>query len=177
MKKGMTVMKRIALAWGFGVWIVLLMIIFVMMMRGSQKFQKDVYTLDGAFTSIEVETDRSTVCFLPSEDGACTVVDYRQDNVTHTAEIQNGVLRITFKDERVWYQTWPTFRKPKLTVYLPDSIYETLVVRTTKGKVDIPEDFIFNDVTVYTTSGDVSCRAVVLGILDVQTTKGKVDLG
>lgn len=133
------------------------------------------YTPQGDFSGIEAVADTAAVEFLPSEDGKVRVVAVEYEKVRHTVRVEDGLLKLGVEDKRAWFEHIGIhFGSPKLTVYLPESEYNTLAVETDTGAVKIPKDFTFSQLKVTCDTGYVECYANVSGDINIDTDTGAV---
>ncbi len=141
-------------------------------------YETNRHEISEQFSDISVTTETADVVFLPSQDGKCTVVSYEAENARHTVSVQNGTLNIKLADTRRWYEhiTFFSIGSPKITVYLPETEYASLEVRTDTGDVNIPKDFSFEGIKISTDTGDVSSKAPFAGAMTVATDTGDINI-
>lgn len=138
------------------------------------RYTESTHPVAGEFTAISVETSLANVTVLPSEDGTCRAVLCEQEGLTHTVAVEDGTLRITETDTRRWYEKLINLRSPSITLYLPEGSYGALTVSLSTGDVTLSEGFTFASLTLRGSTGDVACRADVLGAIDVRLSTGDV---
>lgn len=139
------------------------------------KLETNEHAIRENFSCISVETDTADIFFVPSDDETCRVVCYEDVKAKHTVSIQNGTLVIALTNEKAWYDYINfNFVSPKITVYLPRSEYNALVVKTSTGDVQLPKDFSFQSIDVRASTGDVHCYASATEALNVTTTTGDI---
>ena len=79
--------------------------------------------------SIAVTADTEQLRLLPGDDGGCRVIFKEGERQRHTAQVEDGTLRITGSDTRRWYEKIGVFiGTPTITVYLPVGEYRELLV-------------------------------------------------
>ena len=82
------------------------------------------------FTGIAIQTSDYDVKLLPSEDGSCSLVTQEARRVRHSIGVEDGILSITIQDQRDFRDRIGIFlQSPSLTLYLPESSYDTLLVK------------------------------------------------
>ena len=114
-----------------------------------------VCQIDGLFDGITIDTETADIVLSPAEDDKCTVVFTERKNMKHTAEVTDGTLKVTLKDARKWYEFINiSFISPKVTVYLPEAVYESAVIGTSTGNVMI-SGFQTGSLDISVTTGDV----------------------
>lgn len=138
-------------------------------------FETNSYSVEEAFTNISIDGAECNVSLVKSEDGICNVVCHESDKITHTVEVKDGTLSITRRDNRKWYENIGVYwGDMDIEIYLPESEYDALYVKTLSGDIAIPEAFHFGDTEVQSTSGNVDFTASVSGNLSVKTVSGEV---
>ncbi len=146
---------------------------FTMTHGGSSK--ENSYTIDGGFENIAIDAVEADVRFEPSADGKCRVECVESTNVYHTVKVANGTLVIKRVDERRWYEHIGFFwRNMRITVYLPQTEYDELHVKTVSGDIRIPDIFSFNEAEAYSTSGDIGFAANVKNSFIAKSVSGNL---
>lgn len=141
----------------------------------TTKFETNEYIIQEEYHHILVTTNTADITFVPSENEACSVVCFEQENLKHTAAVKNGTLEIRVNDTRKWYDHIGFhFRAPKITVYLPNSQYGTLTVKASTGNVDIPKDFQFESIDITQSTGAVRNYACASAHIKIKTTTGDI---
>ena len=127
------------------------------------------------FQNISVVSDTEDVVFALSEDGRCRVVFYETENEKHSATVEGNTLLITNKEDKKWYEiSLFSFVTQKITVYLPQSEYDLLMVRESTGDVEIPKDFTFGGIDVNVSTGDINLCASAKGDISITTSTGDI---
>lgn len=130
------------------------------------------YEISGDFDSIDILAQREDI-ELVLTDGACRVVCQEVEDSRHTAQVQNGALRIAPAEREKWYD-FSLGTHPKTTVYLPRSSYAALHIDGGTGSVSIPADFTFGSVEVEIDTGDILCLASASGLMELETDTGSI---
>lgn len=142
----------------------------------NHHFETNTHEITESFGAILVDTDTAYVEVLPSEDGSCRVVCREEAKAKHTLSVQQGVLRVELTDNREWFNHinigWGT--SPKITVYLPNTEYTSLTVRTDTGYVKIDKAFRFEKLEARTKTGAIECYASCTGKMRLAATTGLV---
>ncbi len=134
-----------------------------------------VYEPGDGFDRIEVYTAESDILLMPSEDGICRVRCRESEKLFHTVSVSGGALVIEQKDTREWYDMIG-FLSPEtdITVYLPENVYESLILSSKSGKITVPDGFTFGSAGVSALSGDVRFEADTKGLLEAETSSGSL---
>lgn len=145
---------------------------------GNTKYQTNTYEVDGAVQNVMIHTKTSDVVLSPSEEGVCRVVCVEAERLKHTVVNTNGTLSVTVEDTRKWYDhiSFFSFKTPTITVYLPQSEYDTLSISEDTGDVVIPEGLAFSSIDVSAQTGDIECAADVVGTVRIKVSTGDVSV-
>lgn len=139
----------------------------------TDKYVTNTYEINENFSSVSVDTDTADIVFVPSE--RCTVVCFEQNKVRHSVDVIDGTLVIKAVDTRKWYEyVGINFSSPKITVYLPESEYAALTIKTSTGNVEIPKELGFENVDISQSTGGTACYAPVSETLKVKTSTGSI---
>ncbi len=142
----------------------------------TAKYQSNSYVIEEDFQNISVNTDTADVLFVLSADEMCRVECYERENTAHRVSAQDGTLEISLEDTRKWYEyiSFFSFGMPKITVYLPQTEYAVLNIRTSTGDVDISKDFQLDSVDISVSTGIVKCCASAAGRIKIKTSTGDI---
>jgi DUF4097 and DUF4098 domain-containing protein YvlB len=144
---------------------------------GSVTFETNTHELREAFHSIQLDTDTADISILPSPDGVSKVVCHEPENLTHSVEVTDGTLTIREVDSRQWHQHIGfSFGSAKITVYLPQVEYQTLTIRESTGDIEISEGFLFSNIDIKTSTGDVNSCASARENMRLHTNTGDIYL-
>ena len=139
------------------------------------KYQTNEYELNEGFQNISIETDTADIVLVPSENGKSSVVCYEQKNLKHSVTVKDETLVIEVVDTREWYEHIGIFfSTPKITVYLPQSEFGKLSVRSDTGDVKIPKDFKFRSIDISQSTGDATNYASASDYIKIKTSTGDI---
>ncbi|MBR3591320.1 MAG: DUF4097 family beta strand repeat protein [Clostridia bacterium] len=161
-------------------------IIFVSMMSiinwdfnslDTTEYITKVYRIDESFKKVLINANESNITFVKG-DSECLVDVKQPAKVGHTAKVQNETLTIEINDTRKWYEqiTVFSFRTPEITVHLPQDEYESLVINSSTGNIEIPNNFSFKSVDIKASTGDVNCKAAVVDNLKIKLSTGQINV-
>ncbi len=143
----------------------------------TEQYTENTYEEEEAFDKISVDVSETQVVFAPSNDGKCRVNCYERERVKYSVSVEQGTLIIDEVDTRRWYEhIGIQFGGKKMTVYLPEKEYASLMIDTSTGDVDIPNDFTFESIDITGDTSDVTCRASASGDITVKVSTGDVRL-
>ena len=139
------------------------------------KYTTNTYEINEAFKDISVNTDTAYISFVFSGDEVCKVECYENESVKHSVSVSNEILNIDIKDERKWYEYIGIgFEIPKITVYLTENEYVSLVINEDTGDVEIPKDFKFESLDIKTSTGSVKNYASAMKDAKIKTSTGSI---
>ena len=126
----------------------------------SSTFESNLHTVSESFSDISVSAKTADIVFLPAEDGQCRVECYEDVKMKHSVTVKDGTLYIEALDTREWYDhLGPRFKKPKITVCLPEGEYGKLGIKNTTGDIHV-ESVSVSDLDIAVTTGDISISGV-----------------
>jgi DUF4097 and DUF4098 domain-containing protein YvlB len=135
------------------------------------------YDVNEAFVNINIDSAEGDIKVLPSDDGKCSIVCFDDGKIHHTVEVRGSTLYVKRIDSRKWYEHigiyWATMR---VTVYLPQDKYEDAVVKSVSGDVFVSPDISFDDLSLISTSGDISFDGKARHDLVAKTVSGDIRL-
>jgi len=142
------------------------------------QYETNTYEIREGFDEIFVNTDTADIAFLLSDDGKCRVTCYEEENAKHSVTVEAGTLTVEWIDKRsandITGYIGINIGSPKITVYLPKAEYTGLLIRGETGDAAIPGDFLFQDVTVLLSTGDVEFHASASGMITIETGTGVI---
>lgn len=141
------------------------------------RYETNTYEVNQEFINISIKTDIADVVFAPSDDEICKVVCYEDKNMKHTVSVVDDELTVNVVDTRKWYEfIGINFRTQKITIYLPESEYSSLIIKESTGDIEIPNDFKFNSINVSVSTGNVKSNASATEEIKISTSTGDINL-
>ena len=135
------------------------------------------HKISGEFRNISITSKTADIELIPSEGSKTSVICYEQEKVRHNVTVKDGTLVIEISDTRKWYEyIGISFVAPKITVLLPEDTYGALSVKTGTGNVKIPDNFVFENVNISGSTGNMSYYAPVSGNLRIKTSTGNIKI-
>ena len=137
----------------------------------------NTYEVDEDFKDIKITADAEDVILISSDEGNCRVECTEPAKSPHDVKVENGIL--TVASPRLNLTFWDMAfipHKMETRIYLTESEYERLFIESDKGRIDIPEDFTFEDIDIDSDIGGITCMASVKGDIRINTDVGKVYL-
>ena len=144
---------------------------------GDAAGETRTFEIRDGFENISIRSDTARITIVPSADGTCRVEFHNRSGLEHSASVQDGTLNIETKDTRKWYESISVFTDiPKLTIWLPQGEYESLLIDESTGDIEIPGEFSFGRVGITASTGDVDCLASATGQIRIETSTGHIRL-
>jgi hypothetical protein len=141
----------------------------------TRGYETNSHEISTDFHSILVKTDTANIRFLPSPDGQCKVLCYETENARHTVRVENDTLTIKLVNNQKWYDHIGIhFVSPRITIYLPESVYGNLSVQADTSDVEIAENFTFEDITIAVSTGDIHMEGIVANNIKLTVSTGDV---
>ena len=139
------------------------------------KYETSDFEINKDYKNISIVTKTADILFVPSEHSKTSVVCYDQKNMKHLVTVEDGTLVIEIEDTRKWYEyIGINFGTPKITVYIPQGEYGTLLVNSSTGDVEIPKEFKFENIDISASTGDIKDYASALEIIKLKTSTGNI---
>ena len=141
------------------------------------KYQTESYELSESFTDISINTETTDIYFIKSTDGKNRVECYEHQKEKHSVEVINGVLTVGVTDEREWYDYIAiNFNVAKVKIYLNSDEYQSLTINEDTGKVEVNSGFVFTNVNIKASTGDINFYASVTKNANLNVTTGDIDV-
>lgn len=144
---------------------------------GTVKYETDSYAITEEFKNISIVTDTADIRFILSDDGESRVVCFEEKNIKHSVVVENETLKIGKVDTRKWYQNIGIATgSTRITVYLSKTEYGSLVIKTSTGDIEIPENFKFESINISESTGDVTNKASASGEVKIKASTGDINI-
>ena len=145
----------------------------ILVKLSTVKHETNTYEVSKAFSDISISTDTADIIFALSDDGKCKVECYEKENAKHSVTVENDVLVVRIN--KSWYDyIGYDFGSSKITVYLPKTEYNALFINESTGNVEIPKDYLFDNVDISLSTGDVNFCASVSRLAKIKAITGNI---
>ena len=143
----------------------------------TTKYETNTHEVKESFSKISINTDTADIFFIRSENGQSKVVCNEPENLKHSVFVQDGTLSITEVDDREWHEyIGISTGTPKITIFLPESAYDTLSITESTGDIHVPKDFKFSGIDISTSTGDVKNAASSSGLMKIKASTGDINI-
>lgn len=141
----------------------------------TEKYETNTYEISEDFSNISIDVTTADIVFTSSDNKNCKVVCYEQKKLKHSIDVKNDTLIIDTIDNRKWYDYLGiAFENMKMTVYLPQDKYTSLLIDTDTGDTEIPKNFTFDNIDVKSATGDALCYASASNNITIDTDTGDI---
>lgn len=142
------------------------------------KYEKKTFESTEKFSDIHIAVSTADVVVYPSEDEACRVIYQESQQTGYTISIENNVLSISEnKNQRKWYEyVGFIVGFPHIDLYLPETEYGEFMLEGTTGDVTVNPAFVFEDMKVTLSTGDVTVKEAKGNKWNIVVTTGDVNL-
>ena len=128
------------------------------------------------FDEVRIETTSDDVEIRVSEDGKARIESQENDERRLIIHRQSGTLFIERENSESWISFWRADRMDgKITVFLPQKVYDKLDIVVTSGDIYAADGLKFGSVSLYTTSGDIDVRGITADDIVSHTTSGATE--
>lgn len=148
----------------------------------THKFVTDTVThthdVEDEFNNIKIDEAVSDVTFIKSTDGKNKVECIEVEKYVHDVNVKDNTLIINSVDNFKWYENifnW-SFDTYKVNVYLTETAFDNLDIKTSTGNVKVSDDFTFEDVKIVVSTGDINLYASVNNNIKIETSTGDVSV-
>ena len=141
----------------------------------TERFETNTHEISEEFSGIKMNTDTADILFAAASDNTCRVVCYEEGNMKHSVSVQDGTLTVSVVDDREWYEhIGINLHSPKVTVYLPETEYASLVIKGSTGDVEIADEIKFDSAQISLSTGDIRVNNISAGTLDFSASTGDI---
>lgn len=174
-KMGLVIASALVVSGLIIIWSVMTMFNWDFTKLQTANYETNNHTITEDYKNISISTDTADVLFVPSETEEHLVVCYEKEKEKHSVSVKNGTLVIEKTDSRKWLDFISfSFTSPKITLYIPKGEYDSLLVKSSTGDIEIPKDFSFQNIDITESTGDVSLSASAKDSVKIRTTTGDI---
>ncbi len=140
-------------------------------------FEQKTYDIRDNFTKISISGAECDVKLLPTEKDHTTIQCSESDKIYHNVKVEDDTLSLTRVDSREWFEHFGIYwAEMEIVIYLPESEYEEFYVKTLSGDIKIPDNFIFGEAKIISTSGDIEFSAKTHKDLKLHSVSGDIHI-
>ena len=143
---------------------------------GTDRYETQRYAVTEAFDNISIRVDTADVRFVLTADGSAGVECYQDAKEKHIVSVEGDTLVIEVENQKAWYDYIGIhFGSPRVTVYLPQGAYASLVLEGSTGDVECAA-LAAGVLKITTDTGDISLENANIGTLELKTSTGEIEV-
>lgn len=139
-------------------------------------YNTSTYNFEEEINGIVIESNTIDIEIVKIEEGTSKVEVFESEHQEHAVTMNQGVLSIYCNLEENWYNSIFMVNKSKVTVYLLDKEYQSLLINQTTGDIKINSGLNINNVRIETTTGDIQLYELESVDLSINLTTGNIYL-
>lgn len=141
------------------------------------KYETNEYIIQEAFENITICTNTANIKILPSGNGECRVVCFEPVKFNHKTHVGGNTLNISKEGKKRWYDyIGVDFNCPTITIYLPETDYSALILKSSTGDVEISENYTFENIDIITSTGSITNYASAKDAVKLKTSTGAISV-
>lgn len=144
----------------------------------NKRLVTNTYDITEDFESVLIISNTEDIYLYPSEDDNTKVVISTDKDEPFTVSVSNNSLLIQYKDLSQLNKRFRLFSSinASIKVYLPKAEYTSLTIGESTGDVFIPDNFVFSDLNIVISTGDIVCSASATNSLQVIGSTGDITI-
>ena len=131
--------------------------------------------IEGTYSKVNIDTQTEKInIYLSGDENKAVYVENK--NISLEVNTENDTLFIRRIDNRKFYDQMFNFIDFKLDLYLTKEVIESLKIDCSTGDIIINDGFIFNNVTINNSTGDVTIESNVTNELKIKNSTGNIKI-
>ncbi|MBQ4156256.1 MAG: DUF4097 family beta strand repeat protein [Clostridia bacterium] len=163
------------------IWIVTISVILLVVgillysLANPCELETHEYEIEESFKDIKITTDTADIQFIPSKSPNSFIVCEEEKNEKHSVIVKENTLRIEVDDNNKWYEDLGiNFCTPKITVYLGESEYGNISLKTDTGNILLDNIIANGKLATEIDTGDVNFESCDASELFIKIDTGNV---
>lgn len=141
----------------------------------TTQYETNEYEVSDFFENISISTTTADIELICDDNQQSVVVCYEDEKEKHTVTVKDNTLLIEVADDKQWYEhIGVDFRSPKISVYVPESEYDSLSIKNSTGNVYLNNVTASEKISVKTSTGNVDLLNCDGSEIFIQTDTGNV---
>lgn len=136
------------------------------------EYETVIHNIEDDIDNINVDVSIAEVKILPSPDNELVVECYQSRVENFKVESSDKVLTITSSSKNIF--RFFSIEDPEVTIYLPESEYNSALIKTATGATSLSSDLIFSSVNIESNTGAVVVESEVKESLQIDINTGAV---
>ena len=138
----------------------------------ENNFETQTLDISEQFQNISVNADSANLFFISSNDESCRVVCEKRKKARFSAKVDNNELQINF----LFRPSNFSIKNSKITVYLPNTIYNNMIIESDTGDVQIENINVIGDLSIKVDTGDVNIKSCTPSSIKITDDTGNVKI-
>ncbi len=147
----------------------------ILLITGGAIFALGVVVTVGGIFAIRSSAKKNTEVTYEKQEVVITddVSAIKVGEVSQDVEIKPSEEMVTISQN--WFNDSKSFDHP-VVIYLPEGTYDSAQIDSVSGDITLPEGYVFNDIKLDTTSGEITSLCGSAGEINVNTISGEVKI-
>ncbi len=129
------------------------------------------------FDAIKIMSGTEKITFKKADDDKSKVVFFEKESIEYSASVIDNALVIETHSKNGWLSfVGMSFNEPSITVYLPKTKYDSLTIKESTGKIEIPGDFSFTKAEITLSTGNTNYKADTEESLKIKSSTGSINI-
>lgn len=143
----------------------------------TKELETETVTVEEPFDRIVVESDARDVIVVPAANGICRVTGPVGEHIRFTADIADGELRVSSKEDRPFdmYISTVIIVNDSIRIELPQAKYSALEITCASGNVSVDPNFDFATLEIVSANGNIDSRADAEA-LEITSASGSISV-
>lgn len=136
----------------------------------------NLYEIEDKYENIKIIVKTANIEFKRSENENTKVIINECKRFSHSVKVENETLIIS-KGKTKWYSYFlPSFKVPKIMIYIPNIKLETLNIVCVSGCVNISSLEFNNEVDIKGKTGKINLEDMLCKTLTINKITGKINM-
>lgn len=135
-----------------------------------------VYNIEESYNNIKIKVKDVDINIYLSKNDENKMIYSENKKVSFQIKIEEGHLMINQDDNRKFYDKLWNFTNFELDLYLSQKLIDSLVIESGTGDIEVRGDFLFNNVDIDNSTGDIEFKSNVAENLDIKASTGDVEI-
>ena len=138
--------------------------------------ETNTYVIIEEYNNLSLEVGSFDVNLYLSDDNETKVVCTENDKIKVETTVNNGILKIKKIDNRKFYDMIFNFGKFEIDIYLAKENINEFDFKGSTSDIEINKGFIFNDINIDNSTGDVEIKSSINNNLTIKLSTGVIKL-
>lgn len=145
-------------------------------MFNNRKNVEETFTFEDEIRGISVDATAMSIRIYPTDEDVCRVDATYLEDGDLDVDVNDGILEINYEFRQSWVEFNVGFASEHADIFLPEAVYESLIVDTSAGGVTVAEGVTFVTCDIDTSAGKVEYLGEVTNSISIDTSAGSLVL-